>query len=118
MTSQIDGYPQIAQLMSSHGEFAILRKFGDLSMLNLLHMQAELMHLEEKYHAIAIDDEKNSDISLRSRDWWSLTRADCEGKSEQWNVILEIREKLDKYCKIDILSRPCIQSLCSNQHVI
>lgn len=103
MDSEIDGYPQIAHLMSNHEEFAILRKFEKLSMLNLLHMQAELMYLEEKYHAIAADDEKRSDISFRSRDWWSLTRADCEGKSEQWNVLLEIRVKLDEYCKVDTI---------------
>jgi hypothetical protein len=102
MDSQIEGYPQIAHLMSNHEEFAILRKFGNLSMLNLLHMQAELMNLEEKYYAIAHDDEKHSDISYGSRDWWSLTRADCEGRSEQWNVLLDIREKLNEYRKTDI----------------
>ncbi|TVY69010.1 hypothetical protein LSUE1_G008007 [Lachnellula suecica] len=97
MNSQIEGYPQIANLMSNHEEFAILRNFGNLGMLNLLHMQSELMHLEEKYCKISDDDENNSTIPYRSRDWWSLTREDCEGRSEQWDILLEIREKLKDY---------------------
>lgn len=99
MDSPIEGYPQIASLMSSNCEYAIFRKFGNLGMLNLLHMQSELMHLEEKYHQLADDDEKNSDIPYRSRDWWSLTRGDCDGKSNQWDLLLEIREKLNEYRK-------------------
>ena len=97
MGSQIEGYPQIAKLMSSHGELAILRKFSHLSALNLLHMQAELLHLEEKYHQYSKNDEAYPSRVHRSRDWWSLTQIDCEEKSEQWDVLLEIRKKLNEY---------------------
>jgi Family of unknown function (DUF6594) len=101
MDSLIEGYPQIVELMSNHGELAILRKFDNLSMLNLLHMQAELMHLEEKYYQLSQHDEKRSTRAYRSRDWWSLTQPDCEGKREQWDLLLEIREKLKEYRKFE-----------------
>lgn len=68
-------------------------------MLNLLHMQAELMHLEDKYHQISETDEKSSGRAYRSRDWWSLTQLDCHGKKEQWDTLLEIRTKLSAYSK-------------------
>jgi hypothetical protein len=95
--STMEGYPQISQLMYQHPELAIMRKFGNLNMLNMLHMQAELMHLEERYYKLSKTDEECSSRAYRSRDWWSLTRLDCDGKREQWDALCEIREKLREY---------------------
>lgn len=102
MTTTVEGYPQIAQLMSQHNELAIVRIFGGLNMLNLLHMQAELMHLEEKYHRLSDADGKTSSQAFRSRDLWSLTQMDCQGKREQWDTLLEIRLKLREYSKFKL----------------
>jgi hypothetical protein len=99
MSSTIEGYPQISQVMSQNKELAIVRRFGNLNMLNILHMQAELMHLEEKYYKYSDIDERNSSRAYRSRDWWSLTQLDCNGKTEQWDILLQIREKLSEYSK-------------------
>jgi hypothetical protein len=96
------GYPQISQLMSQHSEMAIFRRFGNLNRLNTLHLQAELMHLEDKYYKLAEWDEKNSSRAYRSRDWWSLTQPDREGKKEQWETLLEIREKLKEYSMVNL----------------
>ncbi|PMD33863.1 hypothetical protein L207DRAFT_498390 [Hyaloscypha variabilis F] len=97
MSETIEGYPQIAQFMSEHKELGILRRFGELNMLTLLHLQAELMHLEEAYSRLSEADEKSSSRAYRSRDWWSLTQLDCNGNREQWDLLLQIRETLDKY---------------------
>ena len=99
MSQTIEGYPQIAQFMSEHKELGILRRFGELNMLTLLHLQAELMHLEEAYSRLSETDEKSSSRAYRSRDWWSLTQLDCNGNREQWDLLLQIRETLDKYSK-------------------
>jgi len=106
-----EGYPRIAHLMSEHRELGIFRRFEALNILSLLHMQAELMILEEKYYELASTDEKCSSRAYRSRDWWTLTQLDSTGKREQWENLLQIREKLDKYniClqrQIDLSSRP------------
>jgi len=93
----MSGYPQIIRLMSQHEELAILRKFNNLSLQNLLYMQAELMHLEEKYNILSVKDGENPSRSHRSRDWWSLTQPDDDGNCEQWETVLEIRSKLGKY---------------------
>lgn len=85
--------------MQRHTELAMFRKFGDLSMLNLLHMQGEIMHLEEKYYKLCKSDMESSSRAYRSRDWWSLTQFDSEGKREQWDTLCEIRRKLREYSK-------------------
>jgi hypothetical protein len=97
MSPTIEGYPRIARVMSEHRELGILRRFGDLNMLTLLHLQAELMHLEEAYEKISETDEKSSSRAYRSRDWWSLTQLNCNGNREQWDLLLQIRETLIKY---------------------
>jgi len=102
----MEGYPQIAQLMSHHGELTILRRFNKLNILNLLYMQAELMHLEEKYQKLS--EIEGGDLireQFRSRDWWSLTQPDSKGKTEKWDTILEIREKLREYRNFNLLSQ-------------
>jgi hypothetical protein len=85
--------------MSPHEELAILRKFNNMSLQNLLYMQAELMHLEEKYEIISAKDAECPSTPFKSRDWWSLTQPDDEGKTEQWDTVLEIRAALEKYRK-------------------
>lgn len=44
-------------------EVAIIRRFGKLNMLNILHLQAKLTHLEEKYYQFAEHNERNSSIA-------------------------------------------------------
>jgi len=58
------GYPQIVSLMSQHEELATLRKFGNLSIQNLLFMQAELMHLEERLTRIAAKGDDGQAVRL------------------------------------------------------
>ncbi|KAF8859447.1 hypothetical protein BDZ45DRAFT_589739 [Acephala macrosclerotiorum] len=61
-----EGYPQIAHLMSEHRELGIFRRFETLNILSLLHMQAELMILEEKYYQLAnICLQRQIDLSSR-----------------------------------------------------
>src|SRR5258707_15862074 len=95
----MEGYPQIVRLMGQHEELAILRKFNNMSLQNLLYMQAELMHLEGKYEIISAKYAECLSRPFKSRDWWSLTQQDHEGKTEQWDTVLEIRAALEKYRK-------------------
>ena len=91
------GYAKVAQLMASHNELAIFRRFQELNMRNLLYLQAELSHLEAELRDIVEADTKYPECANNSYDWWSLTQAEDCGGAEQWDKILEIREKLDKY---------------------
>lgn len=93
----MEGYSKVAQLMGTHNEFAIFRRFQALNMRNLLYMQAEITHLECELREIARNDAMYADRENYPYDWFSLAIGEGEGGSEQWNKILEIREKLDKY---------------------
>ena len=94
------GYAKLAKLMSSHYETAIFRRFGELNMVNLLSLQAELMDLEIQLQNIQADDEL-SDHPTRMQhavDFYEMReRKEDEGDDLQWRMLLRIREKLQEY---------------------
>lgn len=92
-----DGYGRVAELMSNHEEFAILRRFKHLNMKNLLYLQAEIAHLEEEIDELANRDSLNPDLQFHGRDWWSLANGEDDSSQEQWNKVLQLREKLEIY---------------------
>lgn len=91
------GYDQVAQFMSAHDEFAILRRFRALNMKNLLYLQAEILHLEEDLSELATRDTESPGRRYHGRDWWSLANGQDEGDREQWAKVLHLREKLATY---------------------
>ncbi|KAH8591691.1 hypothetical protein B0O99DRAFT_718993 [Bisporella sp. PMI_857] len=92
----MEGYAKVAQLMSSQGEFAILRRFRHLNMQKLLYLQAEVIHLEASVNQLAQRDAVNEERQFHAKDWWSLSQG-SEGESEQWEKFVELSEKLEEY---------------------
>ncbi|CZR67079.1 uncharacterized protein PAC_16978 [Phialocephala subalpina] len=93
----MEGYPAIAQLMGCHDEFAIVRRFKELNMQDILYLQAEILHLKEELKKIELDDKEHPERVFFSRDWWSLANAQDEEGQKQWAIVLEIRRKLQEY---------------------
>lgn len=93
----IHGYEEVAQFMSAHDEFAILRRFRALNMKNLLYLQAEILHLEEDLSDLATRDAELPGRRYHGRDWWSLANGQDEGDREQWAKVLHLRETLATY---------------------
>jgi hypothetical protein len=56
------GYPELAFLISTDMDFAIFRKFDELSARNLLRMQAELITIEEELRSIDTLTNRNEHI--------------------------------------------------------
>jgi hypothetical protein len=102
--------------------FAIFRRFGQLNMLILLSLQAELMELQGQFKAVCkVDDDCSDPTSARRRFAYSFnamrkkynpeTTIDPRDKTgngyvslmqapaeiRQYGLILEIREKLKEY---------------------
>lgn len=93
-----DGYGKVAELMSAHDEFAVLRRFRHLNIKNLLYIQAEIAHLEEELRELAGRDSADPELRFHGRDWWSLANGGDKGSSqEHWRKVLQLRERLGLY---------------------
>lgn len=92
------GYDKLASLIGRYPDLAIYRKFGALGAKVLLHMQAELVHLENE---LSIISQRNSTDPEKARfdvSWEALNQATSEGAADlQHNMILQIQEKLAVY---------------------
>jgi len=99
----MEGYAKVAQLMGTHPEFAIFRRFRDLNMQDMLYLQAEITHLEEDLRRIASKDVEHGNRKNHPYDWWSMSHGQGEGDTKQWEKVLEIREKLEKYSTLLVM---------------
>lgn len=97
----VEGYPTLACHMGACPDSSIFRRFGALNARNLLYMQAELVHLEEKLEALEEVDggSKEGNAGVYSRDWYWLENSGEEGNGQQLETVLELREKLKEYSK-------------------
>lgn len=110
-TLSMGSYPKLSKLMGSYPDVALFRKFGDLNAQNLLFLQAELTHLEEKLKFLRFDELRSEDPKAlqRQQSWWSLSgnADDDEEPSQEWEIIREIREKLKEYSMASIFEALC-----------
>jgi regulator of replication initiation timing len=91
----MEGYGKVARFMGRQDEYAIFRRFRMLNAQNLLFLQAELTHLEAELFSLV---QQNSSNRLEpSRDWWALYHSEETDDVEQWDKIMENREKLERY---------------------
>lgn len=94
-----DGYPKLAELMALHPDAAIVRRFGELNMINILRLQAELQDMEHQLQEIRNEDASSHDQAREAyvtdfrlmRDWRE------DGDSLQYDLLLEIGDKLKEY---------------------
>lgn len=91
------GYQKLADLMGSHKDVAIFRRFPALTMLILLKLQAELIDVELRLRKACQDDEltSNATAKLYSVNFHTLHHAgQC---SSQFGLLMECQEKLQVY---------------------
>ncbi|KAF2195547.1 hypothetical protein K469DRAFT_616292 [Zopfia rhizophila CBS 207.26] len=93
----MEGYAKIAALMGTHPEFAIVRSFRALNIQNMLYLQAEITHLEAQLRRLVEDDFASGNRPHHAHDWWTLSQRDEVDDASQWEAVLKIREKLEKY---------------------
>jgi hypothetical protein len=92
-----EGYAKIASLMSQHGELAIFRRFSQLNLQSLLYLQAELTHLEADLKRFAERDHADPDRADYAKYWWFMAQSKDDEEKDQWDKVLQIREKLKEY---------------------
>lgn len=93
------GYRALAAIIGPYCGMALFKRFSILNAHSLLLQQAELLHLESDLEAlIAVDRDdglRYDEIAL------DLIKSGESGQSsDQWSLVLKIREKLRDYSNI------------------
>lgn len=110
------GYPKLAQRMGVLPELAVFRRFAYLNKLNLLYLQAELVDIEDKLKEIQRRDNESPELEqLYAKDWFFLNNSSTEGNNEQLSLLLNAREKLEKYSE-HLYRRSRLNYLTSTRH--
>jgi hypothetical protein len=95
------GYPKIAAQMGFLPETATFRRFGALNARNLLYIQAELAHIEEKLLKLEKSDNKSKEGKKHryavDAYWLNCARAERDGDTKQKELVLKMREMLHRY---------------------
>jgi len=96
------GFPRLAEFMTRGPERALFRTFRTLGVQNLLYMQAELDYLEWDLRS-DMEDEQNARTTAKyATDWAMASNQSNNGvKPKQCHIIMEIRQKLEKYGILD-----------------
>lgn len=95
------GYPKLADAyMGRYQTAAIFRRFGFLTTLNLMSLQAELVNLEHRLRTAIERDDTSADAKrdCLSTDFYEL-RAATPPNDKQRELLKASREKLKEYRK-------------------
>lgn len=99
-TSVHTGYPKLAYMMSLDGETAIFRRFGELNMITLLRLQAELLDLERELRDVRAEYTKGDITKLYVRDFKTMRRNLVGGDSLQYELLMTIADKFRVYSRM------------------
>ena len=93
------GYHKLAVFMGKSRQVSIFRRFGSLTMFNLLSLQAELVELEGDFQDIRREDDGSSDPVREglSLSFHNLRASKGTFNDYQLKKLEEIRPKLGKY---------------------
>ena len=94
------GYSKLAKFMVDY-EHVMLKQYRELAVRDLLYLQAELCDLQYDYCEQAqLDSQQLDERRLYDREWWHLQSDKSRGgDGKQWQLALQIRQKLREYCK-------------------
>ncbi|EXJ86848.1 hypothetical protein A1O3_03802 [Capronia epimyces CBS 606.96] len=97
-------YDELSKLFGSHPDLAIVRRFGPLAAQVILHMQAELLELEDDLEVLRDFELQHPNLSQHAKSWEKANETvDDGGRSLRKEIILKAEEKLTRY--YEFLSR-------------
>lgn len=94
------GYKRVADFMAWNPSTTIFSRFRSANLLNILSLQEEVCQLEQQL--VNLIRSNGQDPDTQQRDWF-LAQADGNGENKQRLKLLELREKLLEYSKLDHL---------------
>lgn len=95
------GYAYLAWFMNKT-QLGMVRRYKELSLLNLLYLQAEIHQLRTDWESIVAADARDTDTQRSQWDfhWWAMANGQANGLGGQrWEAWLKLRERLYEYCK-------------------
>lgn len=95
-TLESRGYPKLANLMGPYPEIAIFRRFGSLTMLNLMSLQAELLVIEDELQKVQREDNASKDSETYSTNFHALNHS-VYPNNHQRLLLESSRKKLEEY---------------------
>lgn len=102
------GYRRLADFMAWNPSYAIFYRFRAANALNLLGLQAEISRLESRLLQTTIQDENQAQDPVKKtyqNDWTSLQDGEG-GNSQQWKLILDLRQRLNEYSNCSSVKYP------------
>ncbi|KAJ9604042.1 hypothetical protein H2200_011565 [Cladophialophora chaetospira] len=96
----MEGYAKIAAFMGEHPESAMVLRFSDISLQNILYLQAEIYGLLEDLRFIEKQNNASlaEDVGQFPLDWYTLAHTPEDGKeNKQWATIKQLRPLLKEY---------------------
>ncbi|KAE9367123.1 hypothetical protein N431DRAFT_350598 [Stipitochalara longipes BDJ] len=95
----MSGYERLAGLMTKHSEVATFQRFDFLNTLNILYLQAELVHLEQELRDSMREDLEsgNNHPSQTPNSTGSFYFLANMHNSSTWDIMLKARDKLKEY---------------------
>lgn len=112
MQFKMANYSTLSNIIATHGDAAIFRRFTPLNVKNLLYMQAELIHLDAELRIIETEDRNSGDVEKTSfsSSFYDLKESAGTGNGLQWRKYLEVREKLRAYSMAIVYCLCCSKS--------
>ncbi|CAI7587269.1 unnamed protein product [Penicillium manginii] len=99
-----DGYPALAAWIGRDpdGETLVFRRFRQLSARNLLHLQSQLIQLEQEIDELDNEARRSNDLDARqaSRRWETLTKLAADParpERERLEKVAELSTKIKEY---------------------
>ena len=95
------GYLQLANGIEYNTELAVFRRFGDLNILNILCLQAELVQLRSQLISLPQSPVPQNTLLRNIVNLAEFVEADGEPPSAEVTLMKKIRKKLKEYSEQD-----------------
>jgi hypothetical protein len=89
------GFSQLAGFLNSNDNFAVFRRFGELSARVLIQLEIDLTDLEKQLRELDEKDAADPAMKHRLRGYENFK----EWNNDQRVLVSQIQRKLDEYCK-------------------
>lgn len=95
-------YDELSNLIGNCPDLAIVRRFGPLAAQVLLHLQAELLEIDDDLKVVGKVELQHPDLRGQAKSWEKVNECiDAGGRSIRKETVVKAEEKLSRYCKAE-----------------